>query len=62
MSHSFHSADRRTHAKIIVAAVLCSAIAVFCLGLGSRAGVSTAQVVKVKATVDISNNSPNVVR
>jgi hypothetical protein len=63
MSHSFQNADRKTHAKVIFAAVLCSAVAVTCLALGSRgAGVSTTQVVKAKATVDVSNSSLNTVR
>jgi len=62
MSHSFHNADRRTHAKVIFAAVLCSVVALFCLAFGFRTGVSTTQMVKAKATIDVSNSSLNAVR
>lgn len=54
MSHSFDSADRRTHVKIIFAAlVLCSAVALLCLSLGSGSNIdprtSGKQVVRAKA-------------
>jgi hypothetical protein len=66
MSHSFDSADRRTHVKIIFAAlVLCSAVAL-CLPLGSGSNIdlltSGKEVVRAKATVDVGNTSSNAVR
>jgi hypothetical protein len=62
MSHSFDNADRRTHAKVIFAAVLCSAVALFCLAFGLRSNASTTQVVKAKAAIDVSHRSSNAVR
>ena len=43
MSHSFHNADRTTHAKVIFAAILSSTVALFCLTFGSGTSVNTMQ-------------------
>src|ERR1700712_3723320 len=57
MSHSFHSADRRTHARVIFAAVLCSTVVLFCLAVGCSTRGSTTQVVKAKATVVVGDSA-----
>jgi hypothetical protein len=64
MSYSFHRADRKTHVKVLLAAVLCSMVAVFCLsrGVDNEPRASSRQVVKARATVDVSTNNLNAVR
>jgi len=64
MSYSFHHADRKTHVKVLLAAVLCSMATIFCL---SRAAdndprASSRQVVKARAMVDVSTNNLSAVR
>jgi hypothetical protein len=65
MNHSFHSADRSTHLKIVVVA-LVAAIAVSGLALSSRAGLDrgsqTAGVVKAGKPVAITSSGASVIR
>ena len=63
MNHSIHSADRSTHLKIVVVA-LVAGIAVAVLGISARTGADysqTAQVVKAgKRLIVTSSNTPTV--
>lgn len=63
MAHSFERGDRRTHAKIIFLAVLlCSAVVLVCFSLGSSSYSRGKQVVRAKASVEVSNATVNAVR
>jgi len=63
MANSFERGDRRTHAKVIFAAVvLCSAVVLVCFSLGSSSYSRGKQVVRAKASVDVSNTTINAVR
>jgi hypothetical protein len=62
MNHSIHSADRSTHLKIVVVA-LVAGIAVF--GISARTGADysqTAQVVKAGKAVVVTSSSTSTVR
>jgi hypothetical protein len=63
MNHSFYSADRSTHLKIVVLAV-CAAIAVLGVGVASRdAGYTqAARVVKAGKPVMVTDSAAAVVR
>ncbi|WP_291868220.1 hypothetical protein [Bradyrhizobium sp.] len=64
MNHSIHSADRSTHLKIVVVA-LVAGIAVAALGIFARTGsdnTQTAHVVKVGKPVAITSSNASLVR
>jgi hypothetical protein len=64
MNHSFHSADRATHLKIVVVA-LVAGIAVAAFGISARTGADysqTAQVVKAGKPVVVTSSSTSTVR
>ena len=64
MNHSFHSADRATHLKIVVVA-LVAGIAVASLGLATRGNVEysqTANVIKAGKPVIVTSTGASVVR
>jgi hypothetical protein len=63
-NHSFHSADRATHLKIVVVA-LVAGIAVAAFGISARTGADysqTAQVVKAGKPVVVTSSSTSTVR
>jgi hypothetical protein len=64
MNHSIHSADRSTHLKIVVVA-LVAGIAVMAFGISARTGTDysqTAQVVKAGKPVVVTSSSTSTVR
>jgi hypothetical protein len=65
MNHSIYSADRMTHLKIVVVA-LVAGIAVAGFGISARinsdADVQTARVIKAGAPVAVSSSDVMVVR
>jgi hypothetical protein len=68
MNHSIYSADRSTHLKIVVVA-LVAGIAVAGLGISARTTsddytqtASTARVIKAGTPVAVTNSSTSVVR
>jgi hypothetical protein len=64
MNHSFHSADRSTHLKIVVVA-LVAGIAVAGFGISARTGTDysqTAQVVKAGKPVAVTSSANSLVR
>jgi hypothetical protein len=64
MNHSFHSADRATHLKIVVIA-LVAGIAVAALGISARTSADytqTAHVVKAGKPVAVTSSDAMVVR
>ena len=65
MNHSIHSADRSTHLKIVVVA-LVAGIAVAALGISARTTGSdytqTAQVVKAGKAVVVTSSNTSTVR
>ena len=64
MNHSIHSADRATHLKIVVVA-LVAGIAVSAFGVATRSNVDysqTAQVVKAGKPVVVTSSDTSVVR
>ena len=64
MNHSIHSADRSTHLKIVVVA-LVAGIAVAAFGISARTGADysqTAQVVKAGKAVVVTSSSTSTVR
>src|SRR5205823_10238775 len=64
MNHSIHSADRATHLKIVVVA-LVAGIAVAAFGISARTGADysqTAQVVKAGKAVVVTSSSTSTVR
>jgi hypothetical protein len=64
MNHSIHSADRGTHLKIVVVA-LVAGIAVAALGISARTGSDysqTAQVVKAGKPVVVTSANTSTVR
>jgi hypothetical protein len=67
MNHSFHSADRSTHLKIVVVA-LVAGIAVAVFGIAARSSVDysqtaqSVQVVKAGKPVAVTSSSTMVVR
>ncbi len=64
MNHSIHSADRATHLKIVVVA-LVAGIAVAAFGVATRSNVDytqTARVIKAGAPVAITSSETATVR
>jgi hypothetical protein len=67
MNHSFHSADRSTHLKIVVVA-LVAGIAVTAFGIAARTNTDftqsaqTTQVVKAGKPVVITSSGTSAVR
>ena len=64
MNHSFHSADRATHLKI-VAVALVAGIAVAAFGIAARSQVDysqTAHVIKAGKPVVVTSSGSSVVR
>jgi hypothetical protein len=64
MNHSIHSADRATHLKIVVVA-LVAGIAVAALGITARTNVDysqTAHVIKAGKPVMVTTSDSSVVR
>ena len=64
MNHSFHSADRATHLKIVVVA-LAAGIAVLAFGIATRSNVDysqTANVIKAGKPVVVTSSDRMVVR
>ena len=64
MNHSIHSADRSTHLKIVVVA-LVAGIAVAAFGISARTGsdqTQTAQVVKAGKAITVTSSNAAVVR
>jgi hypothetical protein len=64
MNHSIHSADRATHLKIVVVA-LVAGIAVSAFGVATRSNVDysqTAQVVKAGKPVVVTSSARTTVR
>jgi hypothetical protein len=64
MNHSFHSADRATHLKIVIVA-LVAGIAVAAFGLSTRSNVDysqTARVIKAGKPVVITSSDSSVIR
>lgn len=64
MNHSIHSADRTTHLKIVVVA-LVAGIAVAALGISARSGsdnTQTAHVMKAGKPVVVTSSGTSMVR
>jgi hypothetical protein len=67
MNHSIHSADRATHLKIVVVA-LVAGIAVAAFGIAARTNVDysqtaqTTQVIKAGKPVVVTSSDASVVR
>jgi hypothetical protein len=64
MNHSIHSADRATHLKIVVVA-LVAGLAVAAFGVATRSNVDytqTARVIKAGAPVAITSSDTAMVR
>jgi len=64
MNHSIHSADRATHLKIVVVA-LVAGISVAAVGIAARSNVDysqTAHVVKAGKPVALTSSGSSVVR
>jgi hypothetical protein len=65
VNHSIYSADRSTHLKIVVVA-LVAGIAVAILGISARSNsddyTQTARVMKAGKAVTITNSNTSVVR
>jgi hypothetical protein len=64
MNHSIHSADRATHLKIVVVALIAG-LAVAAFGVATRSNVDysqTARVIKAGAPVAITSSDTAMVR
>jgi hypothetical protein len=64
MNHSIHSADRATHLKIVVVALLAG-VAVAGFGISARTNsdyAQTARVVKADKTITVTSSDISVVR
>lgn len=64
MNHSIHSADRTTHLKIVVVA-LVAGIAVAAFGISARSGsdfTQTAHVMKAGKPVVVTSSDSSMVR
>ena len=65
MNHSFHSADRSTHLKIVVVALIAG-IAVATFGIAARTNVdysqTASQVVKAGKPITVTSSTDSNVR
>ena len=64
MNHSIHSADRTTHLKIVVVA-LVAGIAVAAIGISARSNsdyTQTAHVVKAGKAITVTSSNASLVR
>jgi hypothetical protein len=64
MNHSFHSADRTTHLKIVVVA-LVAGIAVAAFGISARTNsdyTQTAHVIKAGKLMTVTSSNASLVR
>jgi hypothetical protein len=65
MNHSIYSADRTTHLKIVVVA-LVAGIAVAAFGISTRSNsddyTQTARVIKAGKAITVTNSDTSVVR
>ena len=65
MNHSLHSADRSTHLKIVVVALIAG-IAVTAFGIATRTGIDDSQtaahVVKAGKPVAVTSSGASMVR
>jgi len=64
MNHSIHSADRSTHLKIVIVA-LVAGIAVACFGISARSNTDytqTAHVIKAGKPVALTSSDASMVR
>ena len=64
MNHSIHSADRATHLKIVVVALIAG-ISVAAFGISARTGANyeqTAHVVKAGKPVVVTSSNTSTVR
>ena len=64
MNHSIHSADRTTHLKIVVVA-LVAGIAVAAFGISARTNsdyAQTAQVIKAGKLMTVTSSNTSLVR
>lgn len=64
MNHSIHSADRATHLKIVVVALIAG-LGVAAFGVATRSNVDytqTARVIKAGAPVAITSSDTKMVR
>jgi len=64
MNHSFHSADRATHLKIVVVAMVAG-IAVATFGIAARSTVDytqTTQVIKADKPMAVTSSGTTMVR
>ena len=64
MNHSIHSADRTTHLKIVVVA-LVAGIAVAAIGISARSNsdyTQTAHVVKAGKAMTVTSSNASLVR
>jgi hypothetical protein len=66
MNHSFHSADRATHLKIVIVA-LVAGVTVAAFGIAARSNVdysqtATAHVIKADKPVVVTSSDTMVVR
>jgi hypothetical protein len=64
MNHSIHSADRATHLKIVIVA-LVAGIAVAAFGISTRSNVDyseTAHVIKADKPVVITSSDSSMIR
>jgi hypothetical protein len=64
VNHSFHSADRATHLKIVVVALMAG-IAVAVFGLATRGNVDytqTARIIRADKPMAVTNSDTMMVR
>jgi hypothetical protein len=64
VNHSFHSADRATHLKIVVVALMAG-IAVAAFGIASRGNVDytqTARIIRADKPMAVTNSGTMMVR
>jgi hypothetical protein len=65
MNHSIHSADRSTHLKIVIVALVAGTVIAglgFAARTGSDGGSQTARVIKAGAPVTFTNSDAVTVR
>jgi hypothetical protein len=59
MNHSMYSADRTTHIKIVVLALLCATV-VAAVSIFARVSEDHAQITKATQLVTVSGHSPAI--